>query len=78
MSFKRTKAAKIRSTTTYPPACAATASAGIGRVKDLRELLLLGLIATGEIKRKTATGKKISELKKKRVKVNIKRRNKDQ
>lgn len=42
--------------------------------KDMRELLLLGLIATGEIKKGTETGKKILELKDKRAKENKKRR----
>lgn len=42
--------------------------------EDLRELLLLGLIATGEIKRGTETGKRILELKGKRIKTNKGRR----
>ena len=42
--------------------------------KDLRELLLLGLIAAGEIKKGTETGKRIQELKEKRTKENKKRR----
>ncbi len=46
--------------------------------RHLRELLVLGLIATKEIKRKTATGEKIRELKKKRIRDNMKRRNNDQ
>jgi 5-methylcytosine-specific restriction endonuclease McrA len=42
--------------------------------KDLRELLLLGLIAAGEIKKGTETGKRMLELKKKRGKENRNRR----
>jgi 5-methylcytosine-specific restriction endonuclease McrA len=42
--------------------------------EQLRELLLLGLIATGEIKKGTETGTRIMELKEKRVLNNKKRR----
>ena len=43
---------------------------------DLRELLLLGHIATGEIKKGTETGKRILELKKRREQNNSSRRSK--
>ncbi len=42
--------------------------------KDLRELLLLGIIGTGEIRKGTKTGERILELKDKRNKENKKRR----
>lgn len=41
---------------------------------NLRELILLGLVAFDEVKKKSATGKKIQELKAKRIEANIKRR----
>jgi 5-methylcytosine-specific restriction endonuclease McrA len=45
--------------------------------KQLRELLLLGLVANDEIKKRTKTGKKILFLKMSRLKKNESRRRKD-
>jgi 5-methylcytosine-specific restriction endonuclease McrA len=45
--------------------------------KQLRELLLLGLVANDEIKKRTETGKKISALKKSHLERNKSRRRRD-
>jgi 5-methylcytosine-specific restriction endonuclease McrA len=45
--------------------------------KQLRELLLLGLVANDEIKKRTETGKKLLVLKKSRLKKNESRRRRD-
>jgi 5-methylcytosine-specific restriction endonuclease McrA len=45
--------------------------------KQLRELLLLGLVANVEIKKRSKTGKRISALKKLRLEQNKKRRRAD-
>lgn len=44
--------------------------------KELRELIYLGLIGKDEIKRKSEVGKKLAELKKKRMESNKSRRRK--
>jgi len=44
--------------------------------QNLRDLIFLGLVAVDEIKKNTEVGKKLVELKEKRVTANIKRRRK--
>lgn len=44
--------------------------------QEVRDLLIYGLIAREEIKKKTQTGKTIEELKEKRILVNLSRRRK--